>query len=65
MVEFQLGDPGKAYAKWSAQMAVSLGTEVPWVMCKQGDAPDPIVRNSSLLTLQTDFSLFSFCEKIN
>ena len=43
MVEFQLGDPGKAYAKWSAQMAVSLGTEVPWVMCKQEDAPDPIV----------------------
>ncbi|PON48713.1 Glycoside hydrolase [Trema orientale] len=45
MVEFLLGDPGKAYAKWSAQMAVSLETEVPWVMCKQGDAPDPIINS--------------------
>ena len=28
-------------------MAVGLGTGVPWVMCKQGDAPDPIVRISN------------------
>ncbi|KAE8655934.1 hypothetical protein F3Y22_tig00117016pilonHSYRG00730 [Hibiscus syriacus] len=25
--------------KWAAQMAVDLGTGVPWVMCKQVDAP--------------------------
>jgi hypothetical protein len=24
-------------------MAVSLDTGVPWVMCQQADAPDPIV----------------------
>jgi len=24
-------------------MAVGLGTGVPWIMCKQDDAPDPIV----------------------
>ena len=24
-------------------MAVDLGTGVPWVMCKQTDAPDPVV----------------------
>jgi hypothetical protein len=24
-------------------MAVSLDTGVPWIMCKQEDAPDPIV----------------------
>ena len=43
-MEYELGAPAKAYTKWAAQMAVGLGTGVPWVMCKQDDAPDPIVR---------------------
>lgn len=42
-MEYELGAPGKAYSKWAAQMALGLGTGVPWVMCKQDDAPDPIV----------------------
>ncbi|XP_057459695.1 beta-galactosidase-like [Actinidia eriantha] len=42
-LEYELGAPAKAYAKWAAQMAVGLGTGVPWVMCKQDDAPDPII----------------------
>lgn len=28
---------------WAAEMAVGLGTGVPWVMCKEEDAPDPVV----------------------
>ncbi|GKU93583.1 hypothetical protein SLEP1_g7166 [Rubroshorea leprosula] len=28
---------------WSAGMAISLDTGVPWVMCQQSDAPDPII----------------------
>ncbi|GLJ52389.1 hypothetical protein SUGI_1114380 [Cryptomeria japonica] len=36
------GEAGKRYIKWAASMAVSLKTGVPWVMCKQADAP-PIV----------------------
>lgn len=24
-------------------MAVEMGTGVPWVMCKEDDAPDPVV----------------------
>lgn len=28
---------------WAAKMAVELGTGVPWVMCKEDDAPDPVV----------------------
>ncbi|TYI22182.1 hypothetical protein ES332_A06G086500v1 [Gossypium tomentosum] len=43
-VEWEIGDPGKAYTKWAAQMAVGLDTGVPWIMCKQDDAPDPVVR---------------------
>ncbi|KAB1218433.1 Beta-galactosidase 1 [Morella rubra] len=42
-VEYEIGSPGQAYTRWAAQMAVGLGTGVPWVMCKQDDAPDPII----------------------
>ncbi|KAK9121291.1 hypothetical protein Syun_018908 [Stephania yunnanensis] len=34
----------KPYIKWPASMATSLDTGVPWVMCQQSDAPDPVVR---------------------
>ncbi|KAI6679620.1 hypothetical protein NL676_033501 [Syzygium grande] len=42
-VEWEIGAPGKAYTNWAANMAVGLGTGVPWVMCKQDDAPDPVI----------------------
>ncbi|KAF3450937.1 hypothetical protein FNV43_RR07026 [Rhamnella rubrinervis] len=37
------GDAGKAYIKWCAQMAVSLNIGVPWIMCQQDDAPQPMI----------------------
>lgn len=37
------GAAAKSYANWAAKMAVGLNTGVPWVMCKQDDAPDPVV----------------------
>ncbi|XP_052199504.1 beta-galactosidase-like isoform X2 [Diospyros lotus] len=42
-VEWEIGAPGKSYTKWAAQMAVGLDTDVPWIMCKQEDAPDPVI----------------------
>lgn len=42
-MEYVLGAPGRSYAQWAAKMALNLGTGVPWVMCKQDDAPDPVV----------------------
>lgn len=39
-----LGSAGHAYINWAAKMAVGLNTGVPWVMCKEDDAPDPVVR---------------------
>ncbi|KAI8553533.1 hypothetical protein RHMOL_Rhmol05G0023700 [Rhododendron molle] len=42
-VEWEIGAPGTAYMKWAVNMAVGLGTGVPWIMCKQEDAPDPII----------------------
>lgn len=38
-----LGSEGYNYMTWAAKMAVEMGTGVPWVMCKEEDAPDPVV----------------------
>ncbi|WCJ35254.1 Beta-galactosidase [Euphorbia peplus] len=38
-----LGAAGQSYMTWAAKMAVGLNTGVPWVMCKQDDAPDPVI----------------------
>ncbi|XP_021283666.1 beta-galactosidase 5 [Herrania umbratica] len=38
-----LGAAGRAYINWAAKMAVGLDTGVPWVMCKEDDAPDPVI----------------------
>ncbi|KAF5745745.1 beta-galactosidase 3 [Tripterygium wilfordii] len=37
------GNDGYAYMTWAAKMAVSMNTGVPWAMCKQDDAPDPMI----------------------
>ncbi|KAG2673872.1 hypothetical protein I3760_13G109500 [Carya illinoinensis] len=37
------GPAAKSYINWAAAMATSLDTGVPWVMCQQADAPDPII----------------------
>ncbi|KAG5234369.1 beta-galactosidase [Salix suchowensis] len=42
-VEAAFGDKGPPYVLWAAKMAVELQTGVPWVMCKQADAPDPVI----------------------
>ncbi|KAL5557960.1 hypothetical protein UlMin_034171 [Ulmus minor] len=39
----ELGAAGSNYVNWAAKMAVSLDTGVPWVMCKEDDAPDPVI----------------------
>ncbi|KAG7969843.1 hypothetical protein I3843_07G053100 [Carya illinoinensis] len=38
-----LGAAGHDYVTWAANMAIKLGTGVPWVMCKEEDAPDPVI----------------------
>lgn len=44
-------EKGKSYVRWAANMAVGLQTGVPWVMCKQDDAPDPVVSLISLICI--------------
>ncbi|XP_044480670.1 beta-galactosidase 8 [Mangifera indica] len=42
-IDSAYGAAGKSYIKWAASMAVSQNTGVPWVMCQQSDAPDPMI----------------------
>ncbi|KAI7730684.1 hypothetical protein M8C21_023048 [Ambrosia artemisiifolia] len=42
-IDSPYGPAAKSYIKWAANMATSLDTGVPWVMCQQRDAPDPII----------------------
>ncbi|KAM3286597.1 beta-galactosidase 15 [Capsicum chacoense] len=37
------GDAGKAYVHWCSNMAQSLDVGVPWIMCQQPDAPQPMI----------------------
>ncbi|KAJ7946663.1 Beta-galactosidase [Quillaja saponaria] len=37
------GDAGKAYIDWCANMAESFHIGVPWIMCQQSDAPQPMI----------------------
>ncbi|CAH1435081.1 unnamed protein product [Lactuca virosa] len=42
-IDKDYGPAAQTYIKWAASMATSLDTGVPWVMCQQQDAPDPII----------------------
>ncbi|KAJ3671146.1 hypothetical protein LUZ60_008572 [Juncus effusus] len=42
-LEWDQGGPAKAYASWAASLALRQNTGVPWIMCKEEDAPDPII----------------------
>lgn len=59
-VEWAYGVDGASYVKWAAETAVGLNTSVPWVMCAQSDAPDPIVSIyvSALFALQVCYCNF-------
>ncbi|XP_058188139.1 beta-galactosidase 6-like isoform X2 [Rhododendron vialii] len=42
-IEAAFNEKGPPYVRWAAAMAVGLQTGVPWIMCKQRDAPDPVI----------------------
>ncbi|GER34103.1 beta-galactosidase [Striga asiatica] len=42
-IESSYGPKGHDYMIWAAKMASGLGAGVPWVMCKQVDAPENII----------------------
>ncbi|KAH0451883.1 hypothetical protein IEQ34_019182 [Dendrobium chrysotoxum] len=42
MVQAAFKEGGKKYIRWASNLALSSGAGVPWMMCKQQDAPGPI-----------------------
>lgn len=48
------GAEGHSYLNWAANMAIGLNTQVPWIMCKQDNAPDPMVHRICLYTCLFD-----------
>lgn len=42
-IEWAYGVGGELYVQWAAAAALDFNTSVPWVMCQQENAPDPIV----------------------
>ncbi|WJX40193.1 Beta-galactosidase 16 [Trifolium repens] len=54
-IERGFQEKGLSYVRWAAQMAVGLQTGVPWVMCKQDDAPDPVINACNGMQCGTTF----------
>ncbi|XP_045803623.1 beta-galactosidase 13-like [Trifolium pratense] len=42
-IQLAYEEEGDRYVQWAANMAVAFDIGVPWVMCKQKDAPDPVI----------------------
>ncbi|WCJ39872.1 beta-galactosidase 11 [Euphorbia peplus] len=42
-VQLAYRDLGLKYVQWAGNFALGLDVGVPWVMCKQRDAPDPVI----------------------
>ena len=59
------GAAGYNYMSWAAKMAVDLGTGVPWVMCKEEDAPDPVVSPVDYFSCKYKFLSTLLCNLIS
>ncbi|GMI73372.1 beta-galactosidase 13 [Hibiscus trionum] len=42
-IQLAYRERGDSYLQWAANLAISFNTKVPWIMCKQTDAPEPII----------------------
>lgn len=42
-IEHSFGEGGKQYVQWAAALAQNLEIGIPWVMCRQNDAPSNII----------------------
>ena len=58
-MENNYGDGAKPYAMWAANMALSQNIGVPWIMCQQNDAPDPVI-NTCISFYCDQFTLNSY-----
>ncbi|XAR72703.1 Beta-galactosidase [Bertholletia excelsa] len=42
-VQLAYREKGQSYVQWAGNMALSLNAGVPWIMCKQREAPGPVI----------------------
>ncbi|XP_031095712.1 beta-galactosidase 13-like [Ipomoea triloba] len=42
-VQLAYRENGKKYIKWAADLGVGLYNEIPWIMCKQKEAPNTVI----------------------
>ncbi|CAA2991953.1 beta-galactosidase 13-like [Olea europaea subsp. europaea] len=42
-IQLAYREAGEKYVKWAADMAVGLYDGIPWIMCKQEDAPEHVI----------------------
>ncbi|KAK8582514.1 hypothetical protein V6N13_069291 [Hibiscus sabdariffa] len=42
-IQLAYREKGDSYVQWAAKMALGLNVQIPWIMCKQKDAPDPVI----------------------
>ncbi|KAJ0960439.1 hypothetical protein J5N97_001721 [Dioscorea zingiberensis] len=56
LVEGGFHEKGPPYVIWAASMAVGLRTGVPWMMCKQDDAPDPVINTCNGMSCGETFA---------
>ncbi|XP_058078737.1 beta-galactosidase 15-like [Magnolia sinica] len=42
-VMWAYGAKGKNYLQWCVNLANSLNVDIPWIMCQQGNAPQPMI----------------------
>ncbi|KAF5203010.1 Beta-galactosidase [Thalictrum thalictroides] len=45
------GATGRAYIDWATKIAVGMGTGVPCIMCREDDAPDPVMHKLNIKML--------------
>lgn len=49
------GQDGKDYVQWCGKLAESYHIGVPWVMCQQSDAPNPLVTKILFIIIVLNF----------
>lgn len=58
-IQLAFKEPGTQYIQWAGAMAAGLKTGVPWIMCKQQDAPDLVVSDHRVCSSPMKLHFFS------
>lgn len=59
-VQVPYKENGKKYIEWAANMVVKLYNVIPWIMCKQKEAPPSVVRYIIIFIIIVSFKKKNF-----